>query len=133
MALFSKKTNGTILIAEDEPSLRRVLSKKLISMDYKVIEAADGEEAIDIAFKEKPDLIILDELMPKVTGTGVIKRLRKDENWGKDVPVFILTNIDEGTNTYDQVKDLANKYYIKSDTPLNTILEAITETLGTSQ
>lgn len=133
MALFSKKTKGTILIAEDEPSLRKVLSKKLESMEYKVIESSDGEEAIEAAFKQKPDLIILDELMPKVTGTGVIKRLRKDEEWGKTVPIFILTNIDEGTNTYEQVKDLANKYYIKSDTPLNTILDAITETLSSKE
>ncbi len=129
MALFSGKAK--ILIAEDDPSLRKVLGKKLAAAGYKVIEAADGEIAINLALEEKPDLVILDELMPKFTGTGVIKRLRSDTEWGSKVPVFILTNIDEGTNTYEQVKDLANKYFIKSNTPLNDIIAAIEEQLAT--
>lgn len=128
MSLFSEKTK--ILIAEDDPSLRKVLAKKLSSAGYKVLEASDGEMAINVALEEKPALVILDELMPKFTGTGVIKRLRNDAEWGATVPVFILTNIDEGTNTYEQVKDLANKYFIKSNTPLNDIVDAIKEQLG---
>jgi DNA-binding response OmpR family regulator len=129
MSLFGgSKTK--ILIAEDDPSLRKVLMKKLESAGYKVLEASDGEIAINLALQEKPDLVILDELMPKYTGTGVVKRLRGDPEWGAKVPVFILTNIDEGTNTYEQVKDLANRYFIKSNTPLDTIIAAIKETLG---
>lgn len=127
MALFAGKHK--ILIAEDDPSLRKVLGKKLASAGYKVVEASDGEMAINLALEEKPDLVILDELMPKFTGTGVIKRLRQDSGWGVSVPVFILTNIDEGTNTYEQVKDLANRYFIKSNTPLDTILSAVKEVL----
>lgn len=132
MALFggSKKK---ILIAEDDPALRKVLFKKLETAGYKVYEADNGETAINIALEEKPDLIILDELMPKFTGTGVVKRIRSDEEWGSKVPVFILTNIDQGTNTYEQVKDLANQYFIKSDTPLDTIMSAIATELADSE
>ena len=53
-----------------------------------------------------------------------------DEAWGANVPIFILTNIDEGTNTYEQVKDIADKYFIKSNTPLDRILSAIDEALS---
>ncbi len=123
MSLFGDKTK--ILIAEDDSSLRKVLGKKLENAGYKVLEASDGEIAIELAFSEKPNLVILDELMPKFTGTAVIKRIRQDPDWGKTVPVFILTNVDEGTNTYEQVKDLANRYFIKSNTPLNTLLDEI--------
>ena len=122
-----------ILIAEDDPALRKVLFKKLEGAGYKVLEASDGEMAINLALEEKPDLVILDELMPKFTGTGVVKRIRSDEEWGHSVPVFILTNIDEGTNTYEQVKDLANKYFIKSNTPLDQIMSAVAEALNGSQ
>ncbi len=131
MALFGGNKK-TILIAEDDPALRKVLLKKLEGAGYKVLEAADGETAINLAMEEKPDLVILDELMPKFTGTGVVKRIRSDNDWGQKVPVFILTNIDQGTNTYEQVKDLANKYFIKSDTPLETIMSAISETLDST-
>lgn len=133
MSLFGGSKHK-ILIAEDDPSLRKVLFKKLEASGYKVLEASDGEMAINLALEEKPDLVILDELMPKFTGTGVVKRIRNDESWGQSVPVFILTNIDEGTNTYEQVKDLANRYFIKSNTPLDEILKAIETTLaGNSQ
>lgn len=129
MALFGG-SKRKILIAEDDPSLRKVLLKKLESSGYKVLEASDGEMAINLALEEKPDLVILDELMPKFTGTGVVKRIRGDDDWGSKVPVFILTNIDEGTNTYEQVKDLANKYFIKSDTSLDVIIKEIESTLA---
>lgn len=128
MALFSGKS-ATILIAEDDPSLRKVLGRKIETAGYKLLEAADGEQAIELALKEKPDLVLLDELMPKFTGTAVIKRIRQDQEWGAQVPVFILTNVDEGTNTYQQVKDLADKYFIKSNTPLNNLMEEIKQTL----
>ena len=131
MALFGGGKQ-TILIAEDDPSLRKVLFKKLEAAGYKVLEASDGEIAINLALEEKPDLVILDELMPKFTGTGVVKRIRSDDEWGQTVPVFILTNIDQGTNTYEQVKDLANRYFIKSDTPLDEIMTAIEQTLSSS-
>lgn len=129
MAIFGGGKHK-ILIAEDDPSLRKVLAKKLSTAGYKVLEASDGEMAINIALEEHPDLLILDELMPKFTGTGVVKRVRDDPEWGAAVPIFILTNIDEGTNTYEQVKNLANKYFIKSNTPLDQIMEAISSTLS---
>ena len=131
MSLFGGNKQK-ILVAEDEPSLRKVLIKKLESAGYKVIEASDGEMAINLALSEKPDLMILDELMPKFTGTGVVKRIRSEAGWGAKVPVFILTNIDQGTNTYEQVKELANEYFVKSNTSLDKILEAIATTLSTS-
>ncbi|GAH86693.1 unnamed protein product, partial [marine sediment metagenome] len=56
-----------ILIADDEPSVR-ALVKKLLSKKYIVLEANDGEEAVNIAFNQKPDLILMDILMPKMDG-----------------------------------------------------------------
>lgn len=132
MSIFGK-TKPKILIAEDDPALRKVLYQKLQATGYNVVDASDGEMALNIAIQEKPELIILDQLMPKLTGAMVAKQLREDTQWGKTVPIFILTNIDEGTNTHAQIKDLANRYFVKSDTPLETIINAIQESLSQTQ
>ncbi|MBU2229582.1 response regulator [Patescibacteria group bacterium] len=68
-----------ILITEDDDSLRAILKKAILNEDYDVIEAKDGQEGIDMALQEHPDLILLDLLMPKVMGLKVLEKLRKDD------------------------------------------------------
>lgn len=79
-----------ILIADDENSLRFLLRKTLESDEVKILEAVDGKEALSIALKQKPDLIILDVVMPDLYGSEVCQRLRKQPKTAS-IPVIILT------------------------------------------
>ena len=77
----------TILVAEDEEPLRKALNQKLKAAGFDVIEAADGEEAYDLAINHHPDLILLDQLMPKLTGLAVLERIRQDQVGDTDGPL----------------------------------------------
>jgi DNA-binding response OmpR family regulator len=82
------KTSARILIAEDEFAMRNVLSDLLISQGHRVILASNGEEALAKAASDKPDLILLDIMMPKLDGFSACARLRKT---GTRTPILMLT------------------------------------------
>lgn len=79
--------NINVLIAEDEERLRKLISKYLKIEGYKVFEASNGQEALDIVNTESIDLIILDVMMPTINGWMVCKRIRKESN----IPIIMLT------------------------------------------
>ena len=81
-----------ILVVEDEASLRELLCEQLRREEYRVLAAADGVEALTQAMSQKPNLILLDLMLPKEGGFGVLKDLRTDP-WGSKVPVIVLTNL----------------------------------------
>lgn len=68
----------TIVLADDEPNLRVLVSTTLRNEDYRIIEAADGQSALDAVRREHPDLIILDWMMPGMTGIEVAEQLKAD-------------------------------------------------------
>ena len=76
-----------VLIADDEPPIRRFLRTSLAAEGFRVVEAAAGREALDAAAHEKPDLVILDLGLPDMNGLDVIRALRR----GSDVPVIVLS------------------------------------------
>ncbi len=80
-----------ILIAEDSPTVRRVVAARLAADGYAVIEAADGEEALALAQSEQPDLLILDKVMPKLDGFEVVRALREDPRT-RAMPIVMLTD-----------------------------------------
>ena len=77
----------TILIVDDEPSIRDILVYNLEREGYKTIEASDGATAVNMALEQKPDLILLDIMLPKLDGLSVCKRIKNSFN----VPIHILT------------------------------------------
>lgn len=80
-----------ILVVEDNEDTREILLYRLKSMgDYEVLLAANGKEALEMATKTKPDLIIMDLKMPVMDGWEATKALRQTD-WGKDLPVIALT------------------------------------------
>lgn len=79
-----------ILIVDDEADILAVLEKRLSGAGYDVLKAGSGKEAIVIARKEQPDLIILDIVMPEIDGPMVAETLKQDVNT-KDIPVIFLT------------------------------------------
>ncbi len=79
---------GTILLVEDDPSIARGLSMNLGLEGFRTVAAADGEEAMRLAQSQRPDLIVLDLMLPKVDGLEVIRQLRAN---AEDVPILVLS------------------------------------------
>lgn len=79
-----------ILIAEDRPSSRELIRTVLEGCGYSVAEAVDGRQAVELAKRENPDLLIVDLQMPALDGLGVLAELRRDERFA-DVPIVALT------------------------------------------
>ena len=80
----------TILIVDDHGALRYILSFDLQKKGFKTITAGSGEKGIEIALKDKPDLILLDAMMPGIDGFETCRRLKKEEDT-KDIPVLMVT------------------------------------------
>lgn len=119
----SKKT---ILIVEDEKKIRDILKKELEGNDFVISEAVDGEEGVERALADHPDLILLDVLMPKMNGMETLKNIRMDV-WGRKVPVVILTNLNPtNSSTIDDMIEFKPLFYlIKSDWKLQDVVEKI--------
>ena len=113
-----------IIIIEDESSLRNILVEKLNLEGFDVLEARNGEEGLDLTLSQKPDLILLDIIMPKMDGITMLKKLRGD-SWGKKVPVIILTNLSSGTENLELVEKKVFSYLVKSDWKLEDIVKKI--------
>ena len=86
-----------ILVADDDPDLLALVTRHLRGMKCKVVEASDGEMALELGRKERPDLFILDVMMPGKSGWEVCKAIREDEEL-KDRAVIVLTGIGEELN-----------------------------------
>lgn len=123
----------TILIVDDEAVLRKALLARLEEEGFRVLQAADGEEGLKKALKEHPDLILLDVIMPKMTGQEMVKELKKDK-WGKEASVIFLTNVSDPIKMAEIGEDSSGvssvyDYMIKSDFDLDHIVKKINESL----
>jgi DNA-binding response OmpR family regulator len=87
-----------ILVADDDPDMLALVTRHLKTMKCKVVEASDGEMALELARKEIPDLLILDVMMPGKSGWEVCKAVREDDDL-KDAAVIVLTGIGEQLNS----------------------------------
>ena len=118
-----------ILIVEDEVPLRKALAEEFMDAGYAVFEAGDGLEGFDVALKEHPHIILLDQLMPKMNGVAMLKQLRSD-SWGSTVPVIMATNMST-TDTINEAIDAgANDYFIKSEVSVADIIKLVDDRLS---
>ncbi len=88
----------TILVADDDPDMLALVTRHLRTMKCEVFEASDGETALELARKERPDLMILDVMMPGRSGWEVCKAVREDDELA-DTAVIVLTGIGEQLNS----------------------------------
>lgn len=134
----NKKKNILILLVEDEKIMIRTLEERLKSENFNVTKAYNGEEGLQLALMEHPDLILLDLLMPKVDGIEMLKNLRKDR-WGANANVIILTNLKGTGNIVDGMAagldDMGNtyEYMIKTDWSLSDLVQRIKDRLKMSK
>lgn len=82
----------TILVVDDEADIRRFLTAVLAKAGYATLTASDGREAFEIAARERPDLIILDLMMPNQTGTDFCRRLTKDRELSS-IPIIVVSGL----------------------------------------
>jgi len=115
-----------ILMIEDEVPTGGALKKKLENEGFEVLWARDGEAGLNMALKEKPKLILLDIILPKLDGMSVLDSLRADE-WGKDVPIIILSNLGTAEEFEKGREKGVGDYLIKTDWSLEDVVKKIRE------
>lgn len=118
-----------ILIVEDEEALRRALAEEFADAGFTVLEAGDGLDGLDAALREKPSVILLDQLMPKMNGVTMLKELRADA-WGASVPVIMATNMSTADTINEAIDAGANDYFIKSEVSVADIIRLVEERLA---
>lgn len=101
-----------ILVVDDEESIREILKYNLEREDYEVLEAEDGEKAVEICAAEKPDLILLDIMLPKKDGVAVCKEIRYNLNQ-KDIPILMISAKGEETDKIIGLEIGADDYITK--------------------
>ncbi len=118
----------TILFIEDEYALQKTFGDILGKEGYKMVLASDGETGLKLARKIKPDLILLDLILPRMNGLVVLERLKKDAET-QNIPVIILTNL-EGMEEVNRAFELGAKaYLVKTNYGLKEVIEKIKEAL----
>jgi len=123
------KNKKILLVVEDNQPLREVIKDKFLKEGFEVLEASDGAQGLNIFSKEKPDIILLDIIMPVMDGITMLKKLRRLEA-GKKVPVIVLTNLAEVGITAEALEHGVHDYLIKSDWKLEQVVEKVNEKLG---
>ena len=118
--------NKKVLIAEDELAMLNALADKFGREGCIVTKAENGEIAFNRATTEKPDVILLDILMPKMNGMEVLDKIRKGSDWGKKVPIIVLTNLPANEKITSSIIENEPSYYlIKSDWKLYEVVEKV--------
>ncbi|MDP3954064.1 MAG: response regulator [bacterium] len=119
-----------ILVVDDEEFVRKAVADKLKSDGFDVLEADNGEKAVEMALSGHPDLILLDVIMPKMDGIEAMKKIREDA-WGKDVPLILLTRIEPDDKMLQEIINHKPTYYlVKSNYRIEDIVEKVKEKLG---
>ena len=117
-----KKTK--ILIVEDEEILLTALSEELKQEGFEAVGAKDGMEGVEKIVSEKPDMVLLDLVMPRLDGIGALKQMKENPDT-KDIPIVILTNLSD----YDKVSDAlslgAMDYLVKANYRLEELVNKI--------
>jgi len=117
-----------ILFIEDESALQKTVGQVLEQEGFEVSSATDGELGISKAREVKPDLILLDLILPKKDGFEVLTELKKDPTT-KEIPVIVLTNL-EGTQDVERALELGAKtYLVKANYELEELVKKIKENL----
>lgn len=105
-----------ILAADDDADIRELVAFRLERSGYTVLQAADGEEALALALEHKPDLAVLDVMMPKMDGFEVVRRLRAEEAT-KRMPIIMLTARAQDSDVEEGFESGADDYLRKPFSP----------------
>ena len=119
----------TILVVEDEVALQDALKQSFEGAGYTIVQAFDGEEAAVKLTETKPDLVLLDLILPKKHGFDVLKEMKSNDAT-KHIPVLVLTNLEESEDVMKSIELGARGYLIKANYALKEVLAKVKEVLG---
>jgi len=112
-----------ILIAEDSATAVELIKRTLNPLGHQIVVATDGENAERMIMDEKPDLLILDIIMPRMNGFQLCRSLRSNPGF-KDLPIIMITSMDRESDRYWGLKQGASEYLVKPVDP-NLLLERV--------
>ncbi len=118
-----------ILLVEDDKSLREIYGVRLLAEGYDIVSAGDGEEALAMAIKERPALIVSDVMMPKISGFDMLDILRSTTET-KDIKVIMMTALSSDDQRERGEKLGADRYLVKSQVGIEDVVRAVHEVLG---
>lgn len=117
-------TFAKILIVEDDAEMRQALANKLMQLHHEIIEAEDGEQAVSKFLHHRPDLIVLDLLLPKMDGFEVLETLKEHMDLTK-TPVVIYTNLSKPESIEKAKNFNINDFYVKAQTQIDELCERV--------
>lgn len=118
-----------ILLVEDDMALRDIYSTRFLAEGYEVATASDGEQALTVAVKEKPDLILLDIMMPKISGFDVLDILRTTPET-KTCKIIIMTALSQPADVEKGKMLGADEYLVKSQVTLTDVVDKVKSVLA---
>ncbi len=123
------KKSYTIAVIEDDESLAKTLSESLSTAGFRVIHTSNGKDGLALISREKPDLILLDIVMPRMDGIQMLRELRKMEKDDSQTPVLVLTNLDDIDRVAAAVELGALGYLQKMEWHLEDVVKKVKEAL----
>jgi len=126
---------GCVLVVDDEPGIRKLLTRQLQMAGFRVLVAADGEEALTVASAQRPDAIVLDLMMPKRSGLDACASLRQNENT-REVPIVLFSGKqeDDVLTRFRQDADLLRKWganaFVSKEEGSQALIAKINQLLG---
>ena len=115
-----------ILIIEDETILGELLMQRLGAEGCETVWAVDGKAGMEKMREVLPDLVLLDIVMPKLDGIGVLKKIKEDEKT-KNIPVVMLTNLDDTQKVAEAMQLGARSYLVKTDWKISDVIKKVEE------
>lgn len=122
----------TVLVVEDDEAMLNALRTKLEQAGFNVLQAENGVTGVVQAFEQHPDIILLDILMPAMDGWEMLKEIRAKDDWGKCVPVIVLTNLSADEDLQiKRVAELGPSFFMtKADWSVEGVVSKVLETLS---
>ena len=118
-----------IMLVEDDNSLREIYSIRLVAEGYEVVSAGDGEEALAMAVQERPDLVLSDVMMPKISGFDMLDILRSTPET-KNIKVIMMTALSSEDQRQRGENLGADRYLVKSQVGIEDVINAVHEVMG---
>ena len=118
-----------ILLVEDDKSLREIYGVRLLAEGYDIVSAGDGEEALAMAIKERPQLIVSDVMMPKISGFDMLDILRSTTET-KDIKVIMMTALSSEDQRLRGEQLGADRYLVKSQVGIEDVVRTVHDVLG---
>lgn len=123
---MKKNKQYKLLIVEDDLKLQKAIGDKIRREGWQCVVASNGQEGLVMVEKEKPDIVLLDIIMPIMDGLTMLKELRKKSN----VPVLILTNLYDEKKLAEAFRSGSYDYLVKANYSLDEVIKKVREVLG---